>query len=48
MRSVGITPGNIEGDLGTADDLDADLEAPDITEPAGDETPPGAETPPGT
>ena len=48
MRSVGVTPGNIEGDLETAGDLEADLEAPDITEPLGDETPPGAETPPGT
>ena len=45
MRSVGISPGAIEGDLDTGAELEGDLENPDITEPdlGGD-----AETPPGT
>jgi hypothetical protein len=47
MRSVGISPGAIEGDLDTGADLEADMANPDITEPdLGGE--PGAETPPGT
>jgi hypothetical protein len=48
MRSVGVTPGGIEGDLDTGAELEAGLEEPDITEPeVGGETPPGPETPPG-
>jgi hypothetical protein len=47
MRSVGISPGAIEGDLDTGAELEADLAEPDITEPDLGGAP-GAETPPGT
>jgi len=47
MRSVGISPGAIEGDLDTGADLEADMANPDITEPDLGGAP-GAETPPGT
>jgi len=44
MRSVGISPGAIEGDLETGDELEADMENPDITAPdlGGIDTPPEA------
>jgi len=51
MRGVGVTPGGIEGDLDMGDELEADLEEPDLEGgdiPGVDDVPPGAETPPGT
>jgi len=48
MRSVGISPGGIEGDLDTGAELEADLDNPDITEPDLGGDAPDAETPPGT
>jgi len=48
MRSVGISPGGIEGDLDTGAELEADLDNPDITEPDLGGDAPDAETPPET
>jgi len=44
MRSVGISPGAIEGDLETGAELEADMENPDITAPdlGGTDIPPEA------
>ena len=45
MRSVGISPGGIEGDLEIGDNIESDLADADITEPeVGGDT----ETPPAT
>ena len=38
LRSVGISPGDIESDMNTGAELEADLEAPDDVDDAGDET----------
>ena len=48
MRSVGISPGGIEGDLDTGAELEADLDNPDILEPDLGGDAPDAETPPET
>ena len=48
MRSVGISPSGIEGDLDTGAELEADLDNPDILGPDLGGDAPDAETPPET